>query len=80
MAKGPSSTVKSSDVQAMTWLVHEKIIKTGRLGGVPNELIAAAVTINDKRLFKVYEFYKLYVGKFGTHIFIHGKKIIFEIC
>jgi hypothetical protein len=58
-----SQPVRSGDIQALCKLVDEKIIKTGRIGGVPTDFIFAAVNMASKILCKLYEFYNSYIGE-----------------
>jgi hypothetical protein len=58
-----SQPVRSGDIQALCRLVDEKIIKTGRIGGVPTDFIFAAVNMASKILCKLYEFYNSYIGE-----------------
>lgn len=52
-----------SEIEALTLLVHDKIIKPGRLAGVPSDFIISAIDVAYAMLFKVYKFYKMYIGE-----------------
>jgi hypothetical protein len=58
-----SQPIRSSDIHALCRFVDEKIIKTGRIGGVHSDLIFAAVNISSNILCKLYKFYNKYIGE-----------------
>jgi hypothetical protein len=58
-----SQPIRSSDIQALCRFVDEKIIKTGRIGGVHSDFIFAGVNRSSNILCKLYKIYNAYIGE-----------------